>query len=119
MSVIIESVVNGSPAYKSRIKAGDTLVSIDGNEIMDVLDYRFYQNNSRLTLKYINSKGKIKKAKIKKSEYEELGLCFTTYLMDEKRSCRNKCIFCFIDQLPKGLRETLYFKDDDSRLSFL
>ena len=119
MSVIIDSVVKGSPADKSKIKAGDTLVSIDGNEIMDVLDYRFYQNNSRLTLEYINSKGKIKRSKIKKSEYDELGLCFPTYLMDEKRSCRNKCIFCFIDQLPKGLRETLYFKDDDSRLSFL
>ena len=119
MSVIIESIVKGSPAYKHRIKAGDTLVSIDGNEIMDVLDYRFYQNNSTLTLEYINAKGKIKKVKIKKNEYDELGLCFQTYLMDEKRSCRNKCIFCFIDQLPKGLRDTLYFKDDDSRLSFL
>ena len=119
MSVIIKSVTKGSPAYKARIKAGDTLISIDENEIMDVLDYRFYQNNSKLTLEYINAKGKIKKAKIKKNEYDEIGLCFETYLMDEKRSCRNKCIFCFIDQLPKGLRDTLYFKDDDSRLSFL
>ena len=119
MSVIIEDVMKGSPAAKARIKSGDTLVSIDGNEIMDVLDYRFYQNNSILTLEYINSKGKTKKAKVRKKEYDELGLCFSTYLMDEKRSCRNKCIFCFIDQLPKGLRETLYFKDDDSRLSFL
>ncbi len=119
MSVIIESVVKGSPAYKHRIKAGDTLISIDGNDIMDVLDYRFYQNNSVINLEYINTKGKVKKVKIKKKEYDEIGLCFSTYLMDEKRSCRNKCIFCFIDQLPKGLRETLYFKDDDSRLSFL
>ena len=119
MSVIIESVEKGSPAYKCGIKAGDTLLSIDGNSIMDVLDYRFYQNNSIITLEYINAKGKLKKAKIKKNEYAELGLCFSTYLMDEKRSCRNKCIFCFIDQLPKGLRESLYFKDDDSRLSFL
>ena len=119
MSVIIESVEKGSPAYKCGIKAGDTLLSIDGNSIMDVLDYRFYQNNSIITLEYINAKGKLKKAKIKKKEYAELGLCFSTYLMDEKRSCRNKCIFCFIDQLPKGLRESLYFKDDDSRLSFL
>ena len=119
MSVVIEDVVKGSPAAKARIKAGDTLVSIDGNEIMDVLDYRFYQNNSKLTLEYINSAGKQKKAKIKKKEYDEIGLLFHTYLMDKKHSCRNKCIFCFIDQLPKGLRETLYFKDDDSRLSFL
>lgn len=119
MSVIIESVEKGSPAYKCGIKAGDTLLSIDGNSIMDVLDYRFYQNNSIITLEYINAKGKLKKAKIKKKEYDEIGLCFSTYLMDEKRTCKNKCIFCFIDQLPKGLRKSLYFKDDDSRLSFL
>ena len=119
MSVIIGSVEKGSIAYKKGIRAGDTLVSIDKNEIMDVLDYRFYQNNSKLKVEYINSKGKNKTAKIKKNEYDELGLQFETYLMDKKHSCRNKCVFCFIDQLPKGLRESLYFKDDDSRLSFL
>lgn len=119
MSVIIKSVEKGSPAYKAGIRDGDTLVSIDGNEIVDVLDYRFYQDNKRLTVEYIDSAGKTKTAKIKKDEYEELGLDFETYLMDNKHSCRNKCVFCFIDQLPKGLRESLYFKDDDSRLSFL
>jgi len=119
VSVIIKSVEKGSPAYKARLSAGDTLVAIDGNEIMDVLDYRFYQNNERLTLEFVDKKGKVKEKKIKKKEYEELGLEFETYLMDKKHSCRNKCIFCFIDQLPKGLRDTLYFKDDDSRLSFL
>ena len=119
MSVIIKEVLKGSPAYKAGVRAGDTLVSLDKNEIMDVLDYRFYQENEKLTLEYINSKGKLKSAKIKKGEYDELGLEFETYLMDKKHSCRNKCVFCFIDQLPKGLRETLYFKDDDSRLSFL
>ena len=119
MSVIIKSVERGSPAYKAGIKNGDNLVSIDGNEIMDVLDYRFYQDNERLTVEVIDSSGKTKTARIKKDEYEELGLEFETYLMDKKHSCRNKCVFCFIDQLPKGLRESLYFKDDDSRLSFL
>lgn len=119
MSVIIKSVEKGSPAYKAGIRDGDTLVSIDGNEIVDVLDYRFYQDNERLTVEFIDSAGKTKTAKIKKDEYEELGLDFETYLMDNKHSCRNKCVFCFIDQLPKGLRESLYFKDDDSRLSFL
>lgn len=119
MSVIIKSVEKGSPAYKAGIRDGDTLVSIDGNEIVDVLDYRFYQDNERLTVEFIDSVGKTKTAKIKKDEYEELGLDFETYLMDNKHSCRNKCVFCFIDQLPKGLRESLYFKDDDSRLSFL
>ncbi len=119
MSVIIKDVEKGSVAYKARIKPGDTLVSINSNIIMDVLDYRFYQNNEKIIVEIINSKGKIKKIKIKKQETQEIGLLFDTYLMDEKRSCKNRCIFCFIDQLPKGLRDSLYFKDDDSRLSFL
>lgn len=119
MSVIIGSVAEGSKAQKSGIKAGDTLISINKNDIMDVLDYRFYQNNSKLKVEYINEKGKIKKAVIRKNEYEELGLQFETYLMDKQHSCLNKCVFCFIDQLPKGMRDSLYFKDDDSRLSFL
>ena len=119
MSVIIKDVEKGSAACKVRIKPGDTLVSLNGNIIMDVLDYRFHQNNEKIVAEIINSKGKIKKIKIKKQEMQELGMVFDTYLMDEKRSCKNKCVFCFIDQLPKGLRESLYFKDDDSRLSFL
>ena len=119
MSVIIKDVEKGSYADKAHIKSGDTLVSLNGNIIMDVLDYRFYQNNEKIITEIINSKGKIKKLKIKKGEFDEIGLQFDTYLMDEKRSCKNKCIFCFIDQLPKGLRDSLYFKDDDSRLSFL
>lgn len=119
MSVIIKNVEKKSPADKARIKSGDTLVSLNGNVIMDVLDYRFYQNNEKVVAQIINSKGKIKNIKVKKGEFDELGLEFDTYLMDEKRSCKNKCVFCFIDQLPKGLRDSLYFKDDDSRLSFL
>lgn len=119
MSVIIESVEKGSPAYKAGLESGYTLLSINGNEIMDVLDYRFYQMGEKLTLEFINDKGKIKRKRVKKSEDSELGLRFETYLMDKKHSCLNKCVFCFIDQLPKGMRESLYFKDDDSRLSFL
>lgn len=119
MSVIIKAVEKKSPAYKAGVKSGDTLVSLNGNTIMDVFDYRFYQNNEKIIAEIINAKGKIRKIKIKKGEFDEIGLEFDTYLMDEKRSCKNKCIFCFIDQLPKGLRESLYFKDDDSRLSFL
>ncbi len=119
MSVVIKAVEKHSPAARARIKPLDVLVSINGNEIMDVLDYRFYQNEKVLKLCIINSKGKEVIKKIRKLEDAELGLLFETYLMDEKHSCKNKCIFCFIDQLPKGLRDTLYFKDDDSRLSFL
>ncbi len=119
MSVIIETVEMGSPAYKAGLKSGYTLLSLGGNEIMDVLDYRFYQMGEKITLEFINEKGKIKRKRVKKSEEEELGLGFQTYLMDKKHSCLNKCVFCFIDQLPKGMRESLYFKDDDSRLSFL
>ena len=119
MSVIINSVEKGSPADKCGLKSGYTLLKLNGNEIIDVLDYRFYQNSDKVLIEFINEKGKIKHKKVKKSEEDELGLGFETYLMDKQRSCLNKCVFCFIDQLPKGMRESLYFKDDDSRLSFL
>lgn len=119
MSVIIDSVEKGSPAYKAGLKSGFTLLKLNGNEIMDVLDYRFYQNSEKILVEFINEKGKIKHKKVKKREEDELGLGFQTYLMDKQRSCLNKCVFCFIDQLPKGMRDSLYFKDDDSRLSFL
>lgn len=119
MSVTIFDVEKGSVAFKKRIKAGEKLISVNGNEIFDVLDYRFYQINTRLTLEIEKLNGKIRTVKIKKDEYEELGLLFETYLMDKQHSCKNKCIFCFVDQLPQGMRESLYFKDDDSRLSFL
>lgn len=119
MSVKVMNVAKGSPAEKCKISAGDVLLSINGNEIVDVLDYRFYQNEQRLTVEFLKPDGKKKRKKIKKDEMQEFGLEFETYLMDKKHSCKNKCVFCFIDQLPKGLRESLYFKDDDSRLSFL
>lgn len=119
MSVRIFSVEPKSLCDKKRIKTGDTLVSINGNEIGDVLDYKFYASEQKLSMVIKKPKGKIKTVKITKGEYEDLGLGFETFLMDNQRHCSNKCIFCFIDQLPKGLRESLYFKDDDARLSFL
>ena len=118
MAVTIASVEVGSPAAKVRLKAGDILVSINGRDVQDVLDYRFYMPDTKLKLT-IERDGKRKTARVRKAEFEELGLEFDTYLMDKQRSCRNNCIFCFIDQLPQGMRESLYFKDDDSRLSFL
>ena len=119
MAVTIKDVYRNSYAYRAGCEKGDTLLSINGNDIVDVLDYRFYQLDSDLELKIRDSKGEVHTVRIRKPEYEELGLDFDTYLMDKEKSCRNKCVFCFIDQLPKGLRESLYFKDDDSRLSFL
>lgn len=119
MSVKINSVEENSHASRCGIKNGEYLVSINGNEIIDVLDFRFYQFSKELELVLMNDCGEKRVVNLKKPEYDELGLLFDSYLMDEQKSCRNKCIFCFIDQLPSGMRETLYFKDDDSRLSFL
>lgn len=119
MAVKIFDVTTGSHADKAGIKKGETLLSINSNEIVDVLDYRFYQVNRKLTLEVEDEDKNVRTVEMTKGEYEEIGLEFETYLMDKQHSCRNKCIFCFIDQLPKGMRESLYFKDDDSRLSFL
>ena len=119
MAVKIFGVTANSHADRAKIKSGESLLTINGNIIEDVLDYRFHQVNRDLTLEIQDGNGDVRTVKIYKSEYEEIGLEFETYLMDEQKSCRNKCIFCFIDQLPKGMRESLYFKDDDSRLSFL
>ena len=116
--VKITEVALGSCAYKANVKAGDILVSINGNEIKDVLDYRFYLTEIKVELKLLRD-GSEYTVIIKKGEYDDIGLEFETPLMDKKHSCTNKCIFCFIDQNPEGLRESLYFKDDDSRLSFI
>ncbi len=118
MSVKVKSVQKGSPAYKKHIKAGDELLSINSNTVDDVLDYQFYIGEEKLCLEYLRN-GRIKRAVVRKKDTLDLGLEFDTYLMDKQRHCRNKCVFCFIDQLPEGLRESLYFKDDDSRMSFL
>lgn len=119
MAVSIKNVEAKSPAARARIKAGDTLLSINGRDINDVLDYRFFIPDQKLVVVVKTAKGKERKVRIRKEAYAELGMVFDTYLMDKQRSCRNNCIFCFIDQLPEGMRESLYFKDDDSRLSFL
>ena len=119
MAVTVSGVDAKSIAAKKKINKDDVLISINGNEINDVLDYRFYINDTKLLLSMKTAEGKSKLIMIRKDEFEDIGLEFETYLMDKQRSCKNKCIFCFIDQLPKGLRKSLYFKDDDSRLSFL
>lgn len=106
------------PRLAAESARGDRLLRINGHEIEDVLDYRFYLMDERLTLELETPKGCVPSG-WRKREEDDIGLEFDTYLMDKQRSCRNKCIFCFIDQLPPGMRESLYFKDDDSRLSFL
>lgn len=116
MSVKISNVKNNSICALKGIVSGDELLKINGREIMDVLDYDFYMAEQNLTLTFKCIDGKFK---VVKSKSADCGLEFKTYLMDKQQHCKNKCIFCFIDQLPKGLRESLYFKDDDSRLSFL
>ena len=119
MSVVISDVQIHSKASSKNISAGDILLEINGNEINDVLDYQFFITEKKLKMTLLYPDGKKYKKTIRKEEYEDIGLVFDTYLMDEKQHCKNKCVFCFIDQLPKGMRESLYFKDDDSRLSFL
>ncbi|HBL40287.1 MAG TPA: radical SAM protein, partial [Ruminococcaceae bacterium] len=113
MAVRISKVEHKSKCDR-KIHGGDTLISVNGHEIRDVLDYRFYTSEEKLKLLVKTEKGKKRTVKIKKGEYEDIGLCFDTYLMDKHHSCKNKCIFCFIDQMPKGMRDSLYFKDDDS-----
>ena len=116
--VKITDVAPRSRAEKAGIQGGDVLVSINGRDINDVLDYRFYLAEKKVALT-IKRNGETFETIIIKREYDDIGLDFETPLMDKKHSCENKCVFCFIDQLPKGMRDTLYFKDDDSRLSFL
>lgn len=119
MAVRIAGVEPGSPAARAKIRPGDMLLAINGHEIEDVLDYRFYMLEPRLSLTLREEDGRERKAVLHKDEYDEPGLLFDTYLMDKQRTCRNKCVFCFIDQMPPGMRESLYFKDDDARMSFL
>lgn len=113
----VVSVDRRSPAAKV-IFAGDELVSINGNEIRDILDYMYYSVAEDPSVTVLRNGTEIK-VSVKKDEYDDLGLEFDSFLMDSQKSCSNKCIFCFIDQNPKGMRDTIYVKDDDLRLSFM
>lgn len=119
MSTIITSIDPGSPAMRAGLRPGQQLLSINGHDVVDVLDYRFYGYDPASHLMLKNEDGSTQSLTVHKAEGEDLGLNFDTYLMDEMRSCANHCIFCFVDQMPPGMRQTLYFKDDDARLSFL
>lgn len=116
---IVKSLMPGGIGEELGIEPGDKLLAINGNEIQDVFDYYYYEESEQLLFLIEKPDGEEWELEIEKDEDESLGIEFDQSLMDEYRSCRNKCMFCFIDQMPKGMRETLYFKDDDSRLSFL
>ncbi|MBR1814109.1 MAG: DUF512 domain-containing protein [Lachnospiraceae bacterium] len=116
---IIARVLPDSIAEEMGIEAGDVVLSVNGEEIVDIFDYQFDMEDSYVVLLIRKPNGEEWELEIEKDEKEDIGIEFENSLMDQYRSCRNKCVFCFIDQMPPGMRETLYFKDDDSRLSFL
>ena len=119
MEHIISSVAPGSIAQEMGIEPGDRLLEVNGKSPEDVFDYRYLMNEEEILVLIRKAIGEEWELEIEKEYEDDLGIEFENGLMDDYRSCRNKCIFCFIDQLPKGMRSTLYFKDDDSRLSFL
>ena len=119
MEHIVSAVTPGSIAEEMEIEPGDVLVSVNGQEPEDVFDYRYLMNEEEVLVVIRKPDGEEWELEIEKECEDDLGMEFENGLMDDYRSCRNKCMFCFIDQLPKGMRDTLYFKDDDSRLSFL
>ena len=115
---IISKVLPGSIAMELEIRPGDRLLSINDEEIRDIFDYQYYMEDTYVEILIEKPDGGQWLLEVDKDEDEDLGVVFDNGLMDEYRSCHNRCIFCFIDQMPPGMRETLYFKDDDSRLSF-
>lgn len=116
---VIDRIIPGSIAEELEIEPGDILLSINGEEMEDVFDYHFLANDDYLVVNILKPDGEEWELEIEKDYNEDLGIEFDNGLMDDYKSCSNKCMFCFIDQMPPGMRETLYFKDDDSRLSFL
>ena len=118
MDNVISKIENGSP-LKHRVHIGDTLLAINGNRVHDVLDYKFFGYDPEVSVTVRTPEGVEHTVHVAKAEGQDLGLEFESYLMDKPRSCANNCVFCFIDQLPGGMRRTMYFKDDDARLSFL
>ena len=116
---IVKDIVPDSIAEELEIEPGDILLKINDEDIEDIFDYQFYCEDEFIVVTIRKPNGEEWDLEIEKEEDEDLGIIFENGLMDDYRSCHNKCIFCFIDQMPKGMRETLYFKDDDARLSFL
>lgn len=118
MPAVVKSVFSGSIAEEIGLEPGDEITAINGTKITDVLDYRYLINDEYVTVTVKTKQGTLEDVEIEKDAYEDLGVEFENSLMDTAHHCANKCVFCFIDQLPKGMRKSLYFKDDDTRLSF-
>ncbi len=119
MPAVVNSVLNGSIAEELEIQKGDILLSVDGNKMADMIDYNFYMKSELITVEIQKTNGEIEEIEIEKDYDEDLGIVFESAVFDRIKPCLNHCIFCFVDQQPKGLRDTLYIKDDDYRLSYL
>ena len=116
---IISAVQPGSIAQELELQPGDALISVNDQPMEDIFDYRYLMNEEYVVLLVEKADGELWELEVEKEYEEDLGVEFENGLMDDYRSCSNHCIFCFIDQMPPGMRDTLYFKDDDSRLSFI
>ena len=119
MPAVVSSVVQGSIADELAIEEGDILLSIDGEKLLDMIDYRFLCKNEFITIEIQKKNGEIEEIELEKDFDEDLGIVFESAVFDRVKPCLNNCIFCFVAQQPKGLRKTLYIKDDDYRLSYL
>ncbi len=119
MDAIVKYVEPGSAAEEGGIVEGDKLLKVNGKKLKDIFDYKFYTSEEFVLLEIEGADGELYEIEIEKDPYEDLGIEFENSMLDNDRGCANKCIFCFIDQLPPNMRETMYFKDDDTRLSFL
>ena len=119
MPAIVNSVISGSIAEELDIQKGDELLSVDGNKLQDMIDYNFYMKSELITIEIKKTDGEIEEIELEKDYDEDLGIVFVSAVFDRIKPCLNHCLFCFVDQQPKGLRNTLYVKDDDYRLSYL
>lgn len=119
MPAVVNSVIEGSIAEELEIQKGDEILSVDGVKMLDMIDYNFYMKSEFITIEIKKTNGEIEEIEIEKDYDEDLGIVFESAVFDRIKPCLNHCIFCFVDQQPKGLRDTLYIKDDDYRLSYL
>ena len=118
MPAIVDSVLEDSIAQELEIEKGDEILSIDGCKMQDMIDYNFYMKSELITVEIKKTNGEIEEIEIEKDYDDDLGIVFESAIFDKIKPCLNHCLFCFVDQQPKGLRNTLYIKDDDYRLSY-